>query len=103
MLTFVIVFKSISLYFKEPFKYKVKGGKLAFMLHKYDATNEKCPLPLVKMRVILKKMQTNDKCLISIADKGSKNDIPKYLTQAGYPFSSTVSASGIVELLIENR
>jgi TusA-related sulfurtransferase len=103
MLTFVIVFKLIPLYFKETFKYKVKEGKLSFMLHEYDATDEKCPLPLVKMRVILKKMQINDKCLISIADKGSKNDIPKYLTQAGYPFSSSVSDNGIVELLIKNR
>lgn len=73
------------------------------MLHEYDASNEKCPLPLVKMRVILKKMQSNDKCLIRIADKGSKNDIPKYLTQVGYPFSSTIFDTGIVELLIENR
>jgi len=73
------------------------------MLHEYDATDEKCPLPLVKMRVILKQMKTNDKCLISIADKGSKNDIPKYLTQAGYPFTSTIFTTGIVELLIENR
>lgn len=73
------------------------------MLHEYDATKEKCPLPLVKMRVILKKMHIDDKCLISIADKGSKNDIPKFLTQAGYPFSSTTSDNGVVELLIGNR
>jgi len=73
------------------------------MLHEYDAINEKCPLPLVKMRVILKNMQANDKCLIRIADKGSKNDIPKYLTNAHYPFSSTILDNGIVELLINNR
>ncbi|WP_076418784.1 sulfurtransferase TusA family protein [Colwellia sp. UCD-KL20] len=73
------------------------------MLHEYDATNDKCPLPLVKMRVILKKMQANDKCSISIADKGSKNDIPKYLSKAGYPFTSTILDNGVVELLIENR
>lgn len=73
------------------------------MLHKYDATNEKCPLPLVKMRLILKKMKANDKCSIRIADKGSKNDIPKYLVKVGYPFSSTIFDMGIVELLIENR
>lgn len=73
------------------------------MLLEYDATNEKCPLPLVKMRVILKKMQIEDKCLISIADKGSKNDIPKYLTKAGYKFTSTKFDNGVIELLIENR
>jgi TusA-related sulfurtransferase len=73
------------------------------MLHEYDASNEKCPLPLVKMRVILRKMKTDDKCLIRITDKGSKNDIPKYLTRIGYPFSSTMFDTGIVELLIEKR
>ena len=73
------------------------------MLHKYDATNEKCPLPLVKMRLILKKMKANDKCLISLADKGSKNDIPKYLTKVGYPFSCKKFDTGIIKLLIENR
>lgn len=73
------------------------------MLHEYDATNDKCPLPLVKMRVILKKMQASDKCSIRIADKGSKNDIPKYLVKTGYLFSSTTLDNGVVELLIENR
>ncbi|XPF95601.1 sulfurtransferase TusA family protein [Colwellia sp. RE-S-Sl-9] len=73
------------------------------MLHEYDATNDKCPLPLVKMRVILKKMQANDKCSIRILDKGSKNDIPKYLVNMGYLFSSTALDNGVVELLIENR
>lgn len=73
------------------------------MLYEYDATNEKCPLPLVKMRLILKKMKVNDKCLINIADKGSKNDIPKYLAKVGYPFSSKKFDTGVVELLIENR
>jgi len=73
------------------------------MLYEYDATRDKCPLPLVKMRVILKKMHANDKCLISINDKGSKSDIPKYLTKAGYVYSCKECEAGIVELLIENR
>ena len=57
------------------------------MLYEYDGTEEKCPLPLVKMRVILKKMHVGDTLMIKISDKGSITDIPKLLTKQGYPFS----------------
>lgn len=73
------------------------------MFHKYDATKEQCPLPLVKMRMMLKKMHVNDKCSISILDEGSKKDIPKYLIKKGYIFSSHQLDNGTVELVIQNR
>ncbi len=52
-----------------------------FMIHKYDGCADKCPLPLVKTRVILKKMQPNDVCLIKLTDKGSMKNIPNYLNK----------------------
>jgi tRNA 2-thiouridine synthesizing protein A len=61
--------------------------KYFIMLYEYDGTEEKCPLPLVKMRVILKKMQFGDTLTIKISDKGSMKDIPKLLTKQGYSFS----------------
>jgi len=73
------------------------------MQHVYDATLDKCPLPLVKMRVILKKMSANDSCLIKIADKGSKKDIPKYLSLSSYSYSHEIFDNGVVEILIQNR
>ena len=57
------------------------------MIYKYDGTEEKCPLPLVKMRVILKKMHYGDTFTLKICDKGSIKDIPKLLTSQGYIFS----------------
>jgi TusA-related sulfurtransferase len=57
------------------------------MLYEYDGTEEKCPLPLVKMRIILKKMYHGDTLMIKISDKGSIKDIPKLLTKQGYLFS----------------
>jgi len=71
------------------------------MRYEYDATGEKCPLPLVKTRVILKKMQTNDSCVLRLADKGSKTDIPKFLTKQGYSFSQNKIDSTIIELNIK--
>lgn len=73
------------------------------MLHEYDATKEKCPLPLVKMRLILKKMQKGDTFMILISDKGSKKDIPKFLTNLGYSYIKRIIDSSTVELFIENR
>ena len=71
------------------------------MLYEYDACTESCPLPLVKLRVILKKMSSTDICLIRISDKGSKQDIPKLLTKKGYTFSQAQIDNNVVELRIQ--
>lgn len=73
------------------------------MQFEYDASQDACPLPLVKLRVILKKMTVNDTCMIRIADKGSKQDIPKLLTQLGYHFTRAQIDSQVVELIITNK
>lgn len=71
------------------------------MIIEYDASKEKCPLPLVKMRLMLKKLQINDSCVIKIADEGSKTDIPKYLNSKGYQFTQHSINSSVVELRIK--
>lgn len=73
------------------------------MLYEYDATKEKCPLPLVNLRVLLKKMQLNDICLMQILDKGSKKDIPNLLIKLGYSFEQRALANGIIEFEIYKR
>ncbi|XQW86390.1 sulfurtransferase TusA family protein [Thalassotalea piscium] len=71
------------------------------MIYQYNGVKDKCPLPLVKMRVILKQMKKNDTCIMQIADSGSLVDIPNYLTQKGYPFTQQQISSSIVELHIK--
>ena len=73
------------------------------MQYEYDATGEKCPLPLVKTRLILKKMQADDSCVLRIADSGSKIDIPKLLSKQGYPFIQRQRDKTTIELHIKNR
>ena len=70
------------------------------MLYEYDATAEKCPLPLVKMRVILKKMKKGDSCLLQIKDKGSITDIPKLLIKQGYQFTQDCIDDEVLQLHI---
>ena len=66
------------------------------MLYNYVASLDKCPLPLVKTRVILKKMQIGDVCLIRIYDKGSKKNILNYLTKFAWSYSQqTISDNGL--------
>lgn len=70
------------------------------MIYEYDATNDKCPLPLVKMRIMLKKLTHNDCCIIKITDQGSKSDIPNYLQTKGYQYTQQQLGSSIVEFHI---
>jgi len=73
------------------------------MIYEYDARNDKCPLPLVKLRVILKKMTGNDRCILLIADSGSKSDIPKLLDKYEYPYRMTSIENNAIKIQIESR
>lgn len=66
----------------------------------YDGTNEKCPVPLVKLRVMLKKMNKGDTCTVKVNDQGSKQDIPKWLTSRDYEYSAEQIDDNTLELLI---
>lgn len=69
----------------------------------YDGTNEKCPLPLVKLRVMLKKMNQDDTCTILVKDQGSKKDIPKWLTSRGYTYRCSKINDNTIKLQINNQ
>lgn len=70
------------------------------MIYQYDARLEKCPLPLVKLRLILKKMNKNDSCVLKINDLASKDNIPKLLTKLGYCFNQSMIDNDAVEITI---
>ncbi len=71
------------------------------MIYKYDGIGEKCPVPLVQMRLLLKKMQFGDQCIITINDTASLNDIPKLLKNLEYNFSEKSLGKGVVEITIK--
>lgn len=70
------------------------------MIYEYDATQDKCPVPLVNLRLLLRKLTPIDSCLIRICDNGSKKDIPKLLTKQGFYFEHREVDEHIVELTI---
>ena len=71
------------------------------MIYKYDGTAEKCPVPLIQLRLLLKKMIIGDECIIKVTDKGSLQDIPKLLTKKGYQFIESLRDDGIVQINIK--
>jgi TusA-related sulfurtransferase len=56
------------------------------MIYKYDGCGFKCPIPLIKVRLLLKNILATDQCLITLDDSGSIKDIPRYLQKKGYVF-----------------
>lgn len=73
------------------------------MIFQYDASQEKCPLPLVNLRLLLKKMQNDDICIIKITDGGSIKDIPKLLVKLDYKHTLITIDDNVVEITITNK
>jgi TusA-related sulfurtransferase len=73
------------------------------MIFEYDASGEKCPLPLVNLRLLLKKMQQGDVCILTITDKGSIEDIPKLLSKLGYRYNQSLIDNGRVRITLTSK
>jgi TusA-related sulfurtransferase len=73
------------------------------MQYQYDASNDVCPLPLVKLRCLLKKMVVGDTCLIKLFDKGSKQNIPKFLHKQGYNFTIEQNINAVLTIHIQGK
>jgi len=73
------------------------------MIYHYDGNKEKCPVPLVNLRLILKKMQKGDVCIIKLRDSGSKEDIPKLLGNLNYCYKQNSIDSNVVEITISKN
>jgi TusA-related sulfurtransferase len=71
------------------------------MIYKYDGIGEKCPVPLVQLRLLLKKMHPGDKCIVIINDIGSVKDIPKLLNKQGYQYTEQHIGDGIVQISVK--
>jgi len=73
------------------------------MIFEYDASDERCPLPLVNLRVLLKKIEKGDLCKLTIADKGSMEDIPKLLNKLGYRYNQSLIDNGKIVITIQSK
>ncbi|AEF54936.1 sulfurtransferase TusA family protein [Marinomonas posidonica] len=53
-----------------------------------DAREDRCPMPLLKVKLALSKMQAGQILSMTTCDSGSLKDIPQYLEMQGYSLLS---------------
>lgn len=66
----------------------------------YDASEEKCPVPLVQTKLLLKQLEPGQVLKVLLTDPGSIHDIPKFLTMKGIRFELRKPHHNIVELTL---
>ncbi|ASJ96912.1 MULTISPECIES: sulfurtransferase TusA family protein [Shewanella] len=52
-----------------------------------DLTHYRCPLALVKLKMALKQLPDEGELKVSLADAGSRQDVPRYLVKAQWQFA----------------
>ena len=52
-------------------------------MEQLDLRNEICPLPLIKVKLWLKKAAIGQAITVIVSDTGSRQDIPRYLIAIG--------------------
>lgn len=52
-----------------------------------DLTTLRCPLVLVKVKLALNKLSSDDVLCVSLSDTGSRQDVPRFLKKVGYRYS----------------
>lgn len=65
-----------------------------------DLTNFRCPLPLVKTKLALKKLPEGKKLQLLLSDSNSRQDVPKYLNNNGYLVQEVVNNCNVLELIV---
>ena len=66
----------------------------------YDGRLEKCPLPLVKTKLLLKQLSAGQTLTLLLADSGSIQDIPRLLSKLNIPFEQILLAKQQVKITI---
>ncbi|WNC70145.1 sulfurtransferase TusA family protein [Thalassotalea nanhaiensis] len=66
----------------------------------YDGRLEKCPLPLVKTKLLLKQLTAGQSLTLFLADPGSIQDIPRLLSKLNIPFEQSLIAEHQVKITI---
>jgi len=66
-----------------------------------DAIEDKCPMPLLKTKLALAKMQSLQTLCVLSSDEGSLKDIPYYLSIVGIPLLSQKVENSIYYFIIQ--
>ena len=65
-----------------------------------DLTTLRCPLVLVKVKLALNKLSSDDVLCDSLSDTGSRQDVPRFLKKVGYRYSEVRNDDRVLTLEI---
>lgn len=68
--------------------------------HSLDATGLNCPLPILKTKVQLTRMQTGEVIYVTATDPHSKIDFEAYCARSGHELLETRESDGLFEFFI---
>ncbi|WP_394174209.1 sulfurtransferase TusA family protein [Thalassotalea litorea] len=68
-----------------------------------DARDWKCPRPLIETKLALRRLSPGQKMRLIISDSGSKQDIPKWLSSAGFEYALMPLHDEVMEIIILKR
>lgn len=68
-----------------------------------DAREERCPMPLLKLKLALAKMSSGDVICVYATDEGSLRDIPHYLELVGLPLLEQGESEGSYYFVIAKQ
>ena len=66
----------------------------------YDGRLEKCPVPLIKTKLLLKQLSAGQSLTLLLTDPGSIQDIPRLLTKLNIPFKQTSLVEQTIKITI---
>ena len=65
-----------------------------------DLTSYQCPMPLIKIKLLIKNMAKDDCLHVLLFDSGSRQDVPVFLKKKGYQVETEHKNDGTLSLLI---
>lgn len=64
-------------------------------MHELDACGLQCPLPLLKAKQALNRMNAGEVLLVRATDPGSERDFQVFCRQAGHALEACTDAAGV--------
>ncbi|MEP3351015.1 MAG: sulfurtransferase TusA family protein [Marinomonas sp.] len=68
-----------------------------------DAREDRCPMPLLKTKLSLSKMEKGGRLLVQASDPGSMKDIPHYIELVGFSLLSVSEEDDVYTFLIQKN
>ncbi|REG85830.1 sulfurtransferase TusA family protein [Marinomonas pollencensis] len=68
-----------------------------------DAREDRCPMPLLKTKMALSKMQAGESLCVMTQDAGSLKDIPHYFNLVGHRLIDQQENGGVFTFIVQKK